>query len=111
MCPGLSEDLEQIDDTRKTAVIDLELARLNIDIAALQETRLLSSGSLQEKNYTFFWQGKPETEHRLHRVGFAVKNSLLPSSSSSSSLFFSINFNINTMQINIHNDINKCNIN
>lgn len=79
MCTGLSEDLEQIDDTRKTALIDLELARLNIDIAALQETRLLSSGSLQEKNYTFFWQGKPETEHRLHGVGFAVKNSLLPS--------------------------------
>ena len=55
MCPGLSEDLPKINDSRKTAVIDRELLRLNIDIAALQETRLAGSGSLREQNYTFFW--------------------------------------------------------
>ena len=31
-----------------------DLKRLNIDIAALQETRLPSDGSLGEQDYTFF---------------------------------------------------------
>ena len=78
MCPGLSDDLSNMEDTRKTAVIDLELQRLNIDIAALQETRLAESGSLREANYTFFWQGKKADERREHGVGFAVRNTLLP---------------------------------
>ena len=34
--------------------ISRELKRLNIDIAALQETRLPSNGSLKEEDYTFF---------------------------------------------------------
>ena len=55
MCPGLSDDLRQIDDLRKTAVIDAELSRLNVDIAALQETRLAANGTLREKDYTFYW--------------------------------------------------------
>ena len=50
-----------------------------MDIAVLQETRLPSSGSLKEANYTFFWQGLEPTERRLHGVGFAVRNSLLSS--------------------------------
>ena len=79
MCPGLSKDLPQIDDARKTAVMSRELKRLNIDIAALQETRLPSNGSLKEEDYTFFWQGKAPEEHRVHGVGFAVRNSLLSS--------------------------------
>ena len=54
MCPGLSDDLQKIDDARKTAVIDRELKRLNIDIAGLQETRLPGDGSLKERDYTFF---------------------------------------------------------
>ena len=54
MRPGLSDDLLQVDDTRKTAIIDRELKRLNIDVAALQETRLPSNGSLREQDYTFF---------------------------------------------------------
>ncbi|XP_037789963.1 uncharacterized protein LOC119585364 [Penaeus monodon] len=33
MCPGLSSDLQQVNDSRKTAIIDRELTRLNIDIA------------------------------------------------------------------------------
>ena len=51
----------------KTAIIDSELDRLNIDISTLQETR---RGSLKE-------QGKSIEEKREHGVGFAVKNSLL----------------------------------
>ena len=77
MCPGLSNDLQQINDSRKTAIIDSELDRLNIDIATLQETRLAENGSLKEQRYTFFWQGKGIEEKREHGVGFAVKNSLL----------------------------------
>ena len=77
MRPGLSEDLQELDDARKTAVINNELYRLQLDIVALQETRLPDSGSLREKDYTFFWQGKTPEEKREHGVGFAIKNSLL----------------------------------
>ena len=79
MCPGLSSDLQAIDDARKTAVINKELARLNIDVACLQETRLPDSGSLRETDYTFFWKGLSQDEPRQHGVGFAVRNSLLAS--------------------------------
>ena len=63
MRPGLSDDLLQVDDTRKTAIIDRELKRLNIDVAALQETRHLLNGSLREQEYTFFWQGNNQKNH------------------------------------------------
>ena len=78
MCPGIASDLQLTTDNRKTAIINNELARLKIDIAALQETRLAADGKLCEKDYTFFWQGKAPEEPRLHGVGFAIKNSLLP---------------------------------
>lgn len=58
MCPGLTDDLQAIHDAHKTAVIDRELYRLNIDIAALQETRLSGNGPLKEKHYISIWQGK-----------------------------------------------------
>ena len=77
MCPGLSSDSQAIDDARKTAVINKELARLNIDVACLQETRLPDSGSLRETDYTFFWKGLSQDKPRQHGVGFAVRNSLL----------------------------------
>ena len=37
---GLSASLQDIKNSRKTAVINDELRRLNVDIATLQETRL-----------------------------------------------------------------------
>jgi len=77
MRTGLSDDLTDIEDIRKTAAIDRELYRLNIDIAALQETRLPESGSLKEDSYTFFWKGKGMEDTREHGVGFAVRNTLL----------------------------------
>ncbi|XP_047483313.1 craniofacial development protein 2-like [Penaeus chinensis] len=79
MCPGLSPNIQQVDDARKTAVIDRELSRLGVDIACLQETRLADSGTLREKSYTFFWKGKPPEEPRQHGVGFAIKNTLMTS--------------------------------
>lgn len=63
--------------TRKTAIIDRELLRLRIDIAALQETRLLDEGSLRETNYTFFWKGNETGDRREHGVGFAIRNNIL----------------------------------
>ena len=77
MLSGISDDLRSINDLRKTAVINNELSRLNVDIVALQETRLAEAASLREKDYTFYWHGKPKDEKREHGVGFAVKNSLL----------------------------------
>eukprot|EP00057_Strongylocentrotus_purpuratus_P009763 XP_011664237.1 PREDICTED: uncharacterized protein LOC100887870 [Strongylocentrotus purpuratus] len=79
MCPGITDNLLEVDDTRKTAIIDRELKRLNIDIAALKETRLSSDGSIREEDYTIFWQGREPQERRQHGVGFAVRNSLLSS--------------------------------
>nr|XP_049572502.1 craniofacial development protein 2-like [Syngnathus scovelli] len=77
MTPGLSDNLQEISDVRKTAVINNELLKLRIDISTLQETRLHGSGSLKEKDYTFFWRGKPPEETREYGVGFAVRNTLL----------------------------------
>ena len=64
---------------RRTALVALELARYNIDIAALSETRLHGEDSLSEvgAGYTFFWRGVPEGTRRNHGVGFAVKTKLL----------------------------------
>ena len=77
MMTGLSASLQDIKDSSKTAVTNNELKRLNVDIATLQETRLADSGTLKEKDYTFFWEGRPFNEPREHGVGFAVRNSLL----------------------------------
>ncbi|XP_038066715.1 uncharacterized protein LOC119736778 [Patiria miniata] len=67
----------EISDSRKTAVINNELLRLQVDIAAVQETRLLGSGTLRERDFTFFWQGKGPEEIREHGVGFAVRSTLI----------------------------------
>lgn len=79
MNAGSKVELQQMDDLRKTAVIDRELHRMNVGIAALQETRLPGNGSLREANYTFFWKGREPEEPRQHGVGFAINNSLLSS--------------------------------
>lgn len=64
---------------RRTAFVARELRRLDIDIAALQETRLADEGQLTEVGggYTFYWKGRDAKDHRLYGVGFAVKNELV----------------------------------
>ena len=64
---------------RRTAIVTNELARYNIDIAALSETRFLGEDQLMEteSGYTIFWSGKLEGEKRDAGVGFAVKNTLI----------------------------------
>ena len=63
---------------RRTALVASELARYNVDIAALSETRLPDSGQLAEagQGYTFFWSGRRSSERRESGVGFAIKSEL-----------------------------------
>lgn len=63
---------------RRTATVAHELKRLNIDIAALSETRFLDDGSLSDNQYTFFWKGLPAGSRKIHGVGFAIKDDLVP---------------------------------
>ena len=77
MLTSLNVDLKYIHDVRKTEIINCELLKLNVDIATLQETRLADTGTIKEKNYTFYWKGKYSNERRVHGVGFAVRNTLL----------------------------------
>ena len=46
MMTGLSASLQDTKDSRKAAIINDELRRLNVDITTLQETRLADSGTL-----------------------------------------------------------------
>lgn len=68
------QDLQNICNMRKVAVINDELLRLRTDIAALQESRLADSGTRKEKDLTFFWQGKTAEHYREHGVGTAIGN-------------------------------------
>ena len=70
---------------RSTFLIACELARYNIDIAALSETRLPDEGSLVEMGtgYTFFWSGQPKVARHIHGVGFAARTSHLQSTKES----------------------------
>ena len=63
---------------RRRALIDRELDRYKVDIAALSETRLADVGEEHEANYTFFWSGKPASVKRESGVGFAIKSCLVP---------------------------------
>ena len=65
---------------RRSAIIGRELARYNIDIAALSETRLSGSSEFVEDGagYTFYTIGQQEGKPRHAGVGFAIRNSLIP---------------------------------
>ena len=64
---------------RRTALIASELARYNVQIAALSETRFADEGQLTEQTsgYTFFWIGRGQDERREAGVGFAIKSNLV----------------------------------
>ena len=64
---------------RRTALIASELARYNVQIAALSETRLPGEGQLSEQSagYTFFWIGRGQDERREAGVGFAIKSNMV----------------------------------
>ncbi|XP_033111734.1 uncharacterized protein LOC117112703 [Anneissia japonica] len=77
MCPGMNEHILMTENIRNSALIDRELDKRHIDIAALQETRLAGTGSIREVNYTFYWHGKSSEDRREYGVGFAVSNRLI----------------------------------
>ena len=56
---------------RRTALVEMELAKYNIDIATSE------SGSFNDLEYSFFWSGKPEGERREAGVGFAIKKDIV----------------------------------
>ena len=60
-------------------MINNKLCQLQVEIIALQETRLSESGITRERDYSFFWQGEAADETREHGVGFAIKNNVLGS--------------------------------
>ena len=66
---------------RMTAIVGHELARYNIAIAALSETRRADTGCVKEMTagYILFWSGKTETEPRVSGVGFAIWNDIASS--------------------------------
>ena len=72
----LLDDTKASRPERRTALVARELARYNVDIAALSETRLAEKGQLTETGggYTFFWSGRSSEERREAGVGFAVKS-------------------------------------
>lgn len=86
-------DLRNIGDARKTAILNHDLKRLNVDIATHQETRLHEAGTLKQKDYTFYWQEKSSDGLREHGVGYAVKNTFMKKvepGSNGSALFFTL---------------------
>ena len=60
MTPGFSHDLDNVDDSSKTDFVSScwELSRLEMDVVALQETRLPVFGFVEEKEFSYLWHGK-----------------------------------------------------
>lgn len=80
-CWNIRTMIDSADSTRperRSALIAHELARLDVDIAALSEIRFSEKGSLREHGagYTLYWSGKPVTERRLSGVGFMIRDSI-----------------------------------
>lgn len=69
----LIDDLQVIDDVWKTAVIDRELHRLNIDTGNATPREWVHEG----ETLYLFWQGKGTEEAREHDVGSLVRHTLL----------------------------------
>ena len=75
----LQDKTDTIRPERRTALVCKELARFNIDVAALSETRLPEEGNIKEagSGYTIFWKGKAPDEPHIHGVGFAIRTQLI----------------------------------
>ena len=63
---------------RRSALVARELARLDIDIAAVSEVHFVEQGTLREDEagYTPFWSGKNKDKRRLSGVSFMIKTSI-----------------------------------
>ena len=104
MQPGLDNMDIRHGELRKTAVIDKELQNLDLDIVALQETRIADSGSRRENNFTFYWKGLDADQPRHHGVGFAIRNKLIQSVSTPTGIserIMSVSVNTTKGQMNL----------
>lgn len=63
---------------RQSALIALELNRLNIDITCLSECRIPGEGEFIEGDYTFLYPGRSPEQTKLEGVAIAIKNSIRP---------------------------------
>ena len=75
--PGLSNDLQQLNDSRKTVIIDSELDRLNIYIAPITRNTTCRKWITKRATIHIILARKSIEEKREHGVGFALNNSLL----------------------------------
>ena len=59
----------------RTALVERELGRYGIQIAALSETRFADVGEIKEAGagYTFFWNGRKREKRRETGVDFVIK--------------------------------------
>ena len=71
---GLSSTEKELTDQ---ALVAMELAKYNIDIAALCETRFSESDSLNDFEYSLSRSGKPEGEKKEAGLGFAIKKDII----------------------------------
>lgn len=91
MILGFTDNLWDISDTRKTAAINWELSRLQIDIITLKETRLLSSSSIRYKLHfllateitkwdqgTRRWHCSQKQSARIHHITDRGNRKILP---------------------------------
>ena len=64
---------------RRTAIIARELHRFNFDVVALSEIRRAGESQLKDEQgqYTF-WKELDPDQSKIHGVGFAIRNTLLP---------------------------------
>ncbi|BHF58077.1 hypothetical protein SprV_0100102600 [Sparganum proliferum] len=64
---------------QRTALVAQELARCNLDITALSETRFSIQSQLVEvgAGYTFFWSRRPMAQRRDADVAFAIRNAIV----------------------------------
>ena len=85
---------------RKTAIIDSELSRRHIDIAAFPETRLAGAGIMGKANFTFFWFGKTLNEPRNYDTGFAAATRLISSCQNP----FAVSNRISALKLNTKQD-------
>ncbi|CAM2111433.1 unnamed protein product [Caretta caretta] len=76
-CSGMSNDLEEVSDPRKSAIIDIELEKLDTEADAVSETRLADTCSLCKIHYTSFFGTEKANTTTVNTVNFAVLASKL----------------------------------
>ena len=91
---------------RRTALVEMELDKYNIEIAVLSEIRFHASGSLDDLEYTFYWSGKPNGERREAGVRFAIKKEIVAKLAKLAEMPHPVSDRIMTMRIPLTKDRN-----